>query len=441
MRQRLVSQFTPRPLRVVVVGVMASLVFSAAAMAAAGDLDPTFSGDGKQRTDFGGLGASSAAAAVVRQADGKIVAVGWADNNFLVARYNSDGSLDTTLRTGRLRTDFNTGQPERRDFGRDRQRGAAGSWRSAPRSFNFRGVAISRSRATTRTARSTRPSMATASETTAFGSFGDARAFGVALQSDGKIVAVGHHQHPRHQHEGLRARALQPERLARHELLRRRQADDRVVLRGFRRGVRGGDPGGRQDRRGRRAALMTPIPPGPSRSPASTRTGRWIRASPPTACRRPTSGLAPVEQPGGDPGRRQDRRGRAERRRATSRSPATSPTGRSTRASPATACRRPTFSSAPATIANDVAIQANGRIVAVGFASGGATGQRLRARPLQLGRARSTPASPATAGGGPTWAALDGASGVALQGDGRIVAVGTSGAGDVRFALARYLGG
>ena len=105
MRQRLVSQFIPRPLRVVVVGVMASLVFSAAAMAAAGDLDPTFSVDGKQRTDFGP--GPSAAEAVVRQADGKIVAVGRADDNFLVARYNLDGSLDSSFSSdGRTQTNF-----------------------------------------------------------------------------------------------------------------------------------------------------------------------------------------------------------------------------------------------------------------------------------------------------------------------------------------------
>ena len=105
MRQRLVSQFIPRPLRVVVVGVMASLVFSAAAIAAAGDLDPTFSGDGKQRTDFGA--GPSAATAAVRQADGKIVAVGEADENFLVARYNLDGSLDPSFSgDGRVQTNF-----------------------------------------------------------------------------------------------------------------------------------------------------------------------------------------------------------------------------------------------------------------------------------------------------------------------------------------------
>ena len=112
MRQRLVSRFIPRSLRVVVVGVMASLVFSAAAIAAAGDPDPTFSADGKQISDFG-VG-SSAASAAVRQADGKIVAVGATDGNFLVARYNLDGSLDPSFSgDGRAQTNF-TGFDEAR---------------------------------------------------------------------------------------------------------------------------------------------------------------------------------------------------------------------------------------------------------------------------------------------------------------------------------------
>ena len=280
----------------------------------------------------------------------------------------------------------------------------------------------------------------------------------------------------------LRGRPLQPGRLARHELLRRRQADDQ--LRGLRRGdwrgapgdgkivvgrsaataapadfalarynpngsldtsfsgdgkqttdfggfdegERGGAPGRRQDRRGRqhRHGAAT------SRSPATTPTARSTRASPATASRRPTSGASATGRTGwrsrrtarssrsatrtdrgdfalarynpngsldtsfsgdgkqttdfggfdrgergGAPGRRQDRRGRRRRRStstATSRSPATTRTARSTRASPATASRRPT-SVRGADEANDVAIQANGRIVAVGVAGGGATGQ------------------------------------------------------------------
>jgi uncharacterized delta-60 repeat protein len=66
---------------------------------AAGDLDPTFSDDGMQFTDFG---ATDKVDDIAIQADGKIVAVGErrvfnSHSKFAVARYNTDGSLDTTF--------------------------------------------------------------------------------------------------------------------------------------------------------------------------------------------------------------------------------------------------------------------------------------------------------------------------------------------------------
>src|SRR5262245_54341139 len=66
----------------------------------AGALDPTFDGDGIVRTDFGYSG--DAAFAVIAQADGKIVAAGKRGAasgraDFAVARYNADGSLDTSF--------------------------------------------------------------------------------------------------------------------------------------------------------------------------------------------------------------------------------------------------------------------------------------------------------------------------------------------------------
>ena len=82
------------------------------ANAAPGDLDLTFSGDGKQTTDFG-LGFSSAAA-TVRQPDGKIIAVGvdaaHGTGVFALARYNPGGSLDTSFSgDGRQTTEFDAG--------------------------------------------------------------------------------------------------------------------------------------------------------------------------------------------------------------------------------------------------------------------------------------------------------------------------------------------
>jgi uncharacterized delta-60 repeat protein len=87
--------------------------------------------------------------------------------------------------------------------------------------------------------------------------------------------------------------------------------------------------------------------------------------------------------------------------------------------------------------ASDVAIQANGRIVAVGLASGGATGQDFALARYNPDGSLDTSFS----GDGrkrTSFGAFDIANGVALQGDGRIVAVGD---GNGEFALARYLGG
>ena len=56
----------------------------------------SFSGDGMRITDFGG--SDDGARAVALQADGKIVAVGGGgDHDFVLARYNPNGSLDTSF--------------------------------------------------------------------------------------------------------------------------------------------------------------------------------------------------------------------------------------------------------------------------------------------------------------------------------------------------------
>ncbi len=108
MRRKLSSQLTPQPSRAVVVAVIVSLAFSAVAMAAAGDLDPTFSGDGKQTTNFS-AGSRDEANGVAIQGDGKIVVVGDTDSaqDFALARYNANGTLDATFSgDGRQTTDF-----------------------------------------------------------------------------------------------------------------------------------------------------------------------------------------------------------------------------------------------------------------------------------------------------------------------------------------------
>ncbi len=78
-----------------------------AAHAAPGDLDTTFSGDGKVITNISGNGA---ARAVAIQADGKIVVAGEAAGDFAVMRYHrANGSLDSSFGgDGIVTTDFGT---------------------------------------------------------------------------------------------------------------------------------------------------------------------------------------------------------------------------------------------------------------------------------------------------------------------------------------------
>jgi uncharacterized delta-60 repeat protein len=70
-----------------------------------GTLDPTFGSGGKVTTDF--FGGDDWANAVAIQGDGKIVAAGLAGCDFALARYTPDGSLDPTFGTGgKVTTDF-----------------------------------------------------------------------------------------------------------------------------------------------------------------------------------------------------------------------------------------------------------------------------------------------------------------------------------------------
>ena len=73
-----------------------------------GSLDTTFGGTGIVVTDFG---ANESADDLVIQASGKIILAGTTSSagasDFLLVRYNSDGSLDTSFGTnGKLITDF-----------------------------------------------------------------------------------------------------------------------------------------------------------------------------------------------------------------------------------------------------------------------------------------------------------------------------------------------
>jgi uncharacterized delta-60 repeat protein len=77
-----------------------------------GGLDPSFSGDGRKRTDFGGLDFANS---VAIDSQGRILAAGYASGypatgyHFALARYDPDGSIDGSFGAGgRVTTDFGT---------------------------------------------------------------------------------------------------------------------------------------------------------------------------------------------------------------------------------------------------------------------------------------------------------------------------------------------
>lgn len=79
--------------------VTASLSSLPTASAADGDLDTTFGTGGKVVTNFG---ADDRIFSSVLQSDGKIIVAGSSNNNFAVARYNTNGDLDTSFDTDGL---------------------------------------------------------------------------------------------------------------------------------------------------------------------------------------------------------------------------------------------------------------------------------------------------------------------------------------------------
>jgi uncharacterized delta-60 repeat protein len=97
-----------RPLAVPTLALVALLVASTPAWAASGDLDTTFSGNGKVLTDVSR--GFDAASGVAVQPDGKVVAVGWGGGQggrFALVRYDVDGTLDGSFGDhGRVLTNF-----------------------------------------------------------------------------------------------------------------------------------------------------------------------------------------------------------------------------------------------------------------------------------------------------------------------------------------------
>jgi uncharacterized delta-60 repeat protein len=83
----------------VALAVLEAALWAGIALAAAGQLDPSFSGDGRQLTRFPDATGSDVGQAVAIE-NGKIVVAGYsrqaAGYKFALARYNPNGSLDHT---------------------------------------------------------------------------------------------------------------------------------------------------------------------------------------------------------------------------------------------------------------------------------------------------------------------------------------------------------
>ena len=213
----------------------------AVALAAPGDLDPSFGNGGTVITSFGG---ADVASAVVIQPDGKLVVAGRtniAGNTvFALARYNPNGGLDPAFGTGGLVTT---------DFGSTDQAFAVAL------QADGKIVTAGRRGSDVIVARYN----ADGSQDTLFGSNGRVvtnfgateQALALVLQPDGKIVVAGRTNKPSPQRElRFRAGALRVDRDRRHHLRHRRIGDD-GLRRKRRPGVRHGAAAGRQARGGR----------------------------------------------------------------------------------------------------------------------------------------------------------------------------------------------
>ena len=155
-----------------------------------GQLDITFSGDGKQITDF--AGGDNGADGLAIQSNGKIVVAGWVSNgtgyDFAVYRYNANGNLDNTFsKDGRVRISFG---PGRQDSAADLAIQSDGkivvAGYSSDLNYDNGNFAVARlnPNGTLDTTFS-----GDGRQTTNFGA--DERGFAMALQPDGRIVVLG----------------------------------------------------------------------------------------------------------------------------------------------------------------------------------------------------------------------------------------------------------
>ncbi len=186
--------------KIVVAGQFSNIAGSDFALArfdANGSPDNGFDTDGKLTTDIG-TNSFDVASAVTLQGDGKIVAAGTGDGNFALARYNTDGSLDTNADAdpgthfdtdGKVSTDIGTNSFDSAGamaLQADGKIVVAGTTNVGGGTFDF-DFALARY--------NDNGALDTGFDTdgklnTSFGTVGDSAA-AIALQADGKIVAAG----------------------------------------------------------------------------------------------------------------------------------------------------------------------------------------------------------------------------------------------------------
>ena len=183
--------------KIVAAGSTSGTAFLLARFNADGSLDQGFGNNGSVETTFGDQ--TAAASAIVVQADGKIIVVGVSGagpyselNDFALARYNSDGSLDQTFGgTGKFKTHFpgvdNTGssatsvalQP-------DGKLVVGGYYKKNDRTPHQFALARYKSNGTLDSG------FGQAGKVMTGMGLGDAYSFGIALQSNGRIVLAGY---------------------------------------------------------------------------------------------------------------------------------------------------------------------------------------------------------------------------------------------------------
>jgi uncharacterized delta-60 repeat protein len=154
-----------------------------------GSLDTSFGSGGEVVTDLGPF--DEAASSIAIQPDGKIVVAGGSFGSFALVRYNTDGSLDTSFGTGGEAFARVNGEAAGVALQADGEIVAAGSSFVSGVGFEFTLVRFN-------TSGSIDTTFGAGGEVlTSFGGSLGSEARGVAIQDDGKIVAAGASRQPK----------------------------------------------------------------------------------------------------------------------------------------------------------------------------------------------------------------------------------------------------